>query len=55
VGYPRGIAVGRGYLGPRDVTRKGAAGQRDAPRARFSFPRKRGAVTAWQRQVRGLL
>jgi len=30
VGYPRGIAVGRGYLGPRDVTRKGAAGQRDA-------------------------
>ena len=39
VGYPRGIAVGRGYLGPRDVTRKGAAGQRDAPRARFSFPR----------------
>ena len=29
VGYPRGIAV-RGYLGPRDVTRKGAAGQRDA-------------------------
>ena len=30
VGYQRGIAVGRGYLGPRDVTRKGAAGQRDA-------------------------
>ena len=29
-GYQRGIAVGRGYLGPRDVTRKGAAGQRDA-------------------------